>query len=386
MNAELKFVRRVIGSAVLLAGSLSAPVHAQDIPYESDRWIPPGAEGLLPATASYENSLGALGIVNASGPIDMKGHPFFAQIGTNGRACVTCHQPADGMGLSLTSIRERWEQSGGMDPLFAPIDGANCPNLPQGTESSHSLLLTRGLMRVGLPWPPLPRNGVPVEPEFTIEVVRDPTGCNTDPDYGLTSETPTISVYRRPRVAANLKYISYESNALNGKRLGIVNDRDPVTGKFMNMNIMSDAREPSLYTQAVSASKSHLQTLVELTPEQVDRIVAFESQIFAAQVTSKDGGALAYAGGPEALGPENMMKKERWLGDNFGTPLFDRFEMWQPAPGETAAEQNFRESAARGYDVFFIRPFFITDAMHINGLGLGSPAKRTCATCHNSAW
>ena len=239
-------------------------------------------------------------------------------------------------------------------------------------------------MRVGLPWPPLPRNGVPVEPEFTIEVVRDPTGCDTDPDYGLTSETPTISVYRRPRVAANLKYISYESNALNGKRLGIVNDRDPVTGKFMNMNIMSDAREPSLYTQAVSASKSHLQTLVELTPEQVDRIVAFESQIFAAQVTSKDGGALAYAGGPEALGPENMMKKERWLGDNFGTPLFDRFEMWQPAPGETAAERNFRESAARGYDVFFIRPFFITDAMHINTVGLGSPAKRTCATCHNS--
>jgi len=41
-----------------------------------------------------------------------------------------------------------------------------------------------------------------------------------------------------------------------------------------------------------------------------------------------------------------------------------------------------RESVQRGHDVFFFRTFWISDAMHINTVGLGNPIKRTCATCH----
>ena len=41
-----------------------------------------------------------------------------------------------------------------------------------------------------------------------------------------------------------------------------------------------------------------------------------------------------------------------------------------------------RESIARGHDVFMFRTFWIRDAMHLNTVGLGNPAKRTCATCH----
>jgi hypothetical protein len=67
-----------------------------------------------------------------------------------------------------------------------------------GQAASHSLLLERGLFRVFLPWPPRTSLDEAIEPEFTIEVLGDPTGCNTDPVYGLGSENPTISVYRRP--------------------------------------------------------------------------------------------------------------------------------------------------------------------------------------------
>ena len=42
----------------------------------------------------------------------------------------------------------------------------------------------------------------------------------------------------------------------------------------------------------------------------------------------------------------------------------------------------FRESVARGHDVFFFRTFWIRDAMHLNTVGLGNPVKRTCSTCH----
>ena len=48
----------------------------------------------------------------------------------------------------------------------------------------------------------------------------------------------------------------------------------------------------------------------------------------------------------------------------------------------TQQRNAFRESVQRGHDVFFFRTFWISDAMHINTVGLGNPIKRTCATCH----
>jgi hypothetical protein len=371
-------------SAVVFSVLGVPALHAQPNP-DAREWIRPGQEGMLGAEVTFNNALGKLGILNADGPIDMKEHPFFQPLGSNGRACVTCHQPSDSMGLSLASIRQMWDLSKGSDPLFSPIDGMNCPNLTRGDEASHSLLLNRGLFRVGLPWPPRPRNGVPVEAEFTIEVVRDPTGCNTHPDYGLDSKNPTVSVYRRPRVAANTKYVIYEGGATNAKRIAMIGDRDPFTGKYMSMNIMSDAREVSLRTQALGAARDHMELPNGFPADVLDKIVAFEEQVYAGQVESNVGGLLQYEGGPEAVGPRNLLAKNRGLGDNFGTPLFFSFDMWkQPAPGETAEQRDFRESVARGHDVFFIRPFLITDSSHINTVGLGSPAKRTCATCHNS--
>ncbi len=93
------------------------------------------------------------------------------------------------MTISAATARERWRETNGKDPLFAAIDGKNCPNLPQDEPASHSLLLERGLIRVFLPWPPRKADGTRIDPEFTIEVVRDPTRCNTDPRHaGLLTE------------------------------------------------------------------------------------------------------------------------------------------------------------------------------------------------------
>jgi hypothetical protein len=183
--------------STLLAVCLSAVLVAA-APGSTTSWWSPGDGTPLPEFATYDNE-GQLGMLNTSGPFTTKGHPFFEPIGTNGRACVTCHQPSDGMSLSLRSIRERWAASGGKDPLFAAVDGMNCPTLPTDDPRSHSQLLERGLFRVALPWPPQRPDGTRIDPEFTIDVVRDPGGCNTDPRYGLSSPTPTISVYRRPR-------------------------------------------------------------------------------------------------------------------------------------------------------------------------------------------
>jgi hypothetical protein len=165
--------------------------------------IEPGQGGTLPAEWQVPDDRGRLGIVNASGPVNAQGHPFFEALGANGRACVTCHQPSYAMTISVAAVRERWKASQGKDPLFAAVDGSNCPDLPQEKESSHSLLLDRGLIRLAIPWPPLK-----AKPEFSIEVVSDPTGCNVSPIYGLHSPHPAVSVFRRPRMAANLKYVT----------------------------------------------------------------------------------------------------------------------------------------------------------------------------------
>ena len=186
----------ILLAATLLPAQAPDPVRALETRYDlnypwwdADRGIP------LPRSKDYVDTGGATRILNTSGAIETKDHAFFTALGTNGRACVTCHQPTAAMSLSLELIRNRWADTSGKDPLFAAIDGSNCPDLPQDRPESHSLLLERGLFRIALPWPP-----ANVKPEFKLEVVRDPTGCNKNPAQ--------ISVYRRPRVVGNLKYLA----------------------------------------------------------------------------------------------------------------------------------------------------------------------------------
>jgi hypothetical protein len=354
----------------------------------TSQWWSPGDGRRLPEYVTYGDPSGQLGIFNAAGPMETKGHPFFEPIGKNGRACVTCHQPADGMSVSVASIRERWATTKGKDPIFAAIDGKNCPNLPQDDPASHSLLLKRGVFRIFLPWPPKAADGTPIDPEFTIEVVRDPTGCNTDPVYGLNSKNPLISIYRRPRVVANMKYVTHQKfgvNAFVGKT-GMPASRDPDTGKPVSMNLMSDARQPTLKTQAVEAAVTHLQFDGRISDAQIQRISAFESQIYSAQVQRNGAGSLVEADGPPAFGPRNLAKgSEGVLGNNTTRYVFPMGEAWKDGPGlkpQPASEAEMRTSIRRGHDVFFFRTFWIKDSMHLNTVGLGNPTKRTCGTCH----
>jgi hypothetical protein len=280
------------------------------------------------------------------------------------------------MSVSTAALRERWQATGGKDPVFAAIDGSNCPSLPQEQESSHSLLLNQGLFRIFLP--------LPIKAEFRVDVVRDPTGCNTDPVYGLKSANPTISVFRRPRPAANLKYVTSNTGVWVLKT-GTLADRDPETGQPVGMNMMADAREPTLKTQAVNAALGHEQAKTAPSREQIQKIVDFESRIYAAQSYDRRGGNLAEPGGPEGLGPLAMAEgKTGVLGDNDYNPVFHLFKIWKNPPGDATAKQEFRASVARGNELFMFRQFWIRDATHINSIGLGNPIKRTCATCHNA--
>lgn len=373
----------VAAAAALAMAAQAAPERAN-----AERgWWAPGAGGTMPAEPAFANPTGKAAILNTSGPINTKGHPFFEALGTNGRACVTCHQPSDGMSLSAETVQQRWKATGGHDPLFAAVDGSNCPTLPQDRPQSHSLLLEKGLFRISLPWPPKRADGSTVEPEFKLEVVKDPTHCNLDPVYGLKSKDPHVSVYRRPRMTANLKYVTSSfslSGRFDGKR-GLPLAINPDTGKRVGLPIMSDARAPTLKDQAVDALFKHEQ--IGKTPDaaQLQKIVDYESQVFAAQTAHPLGGDLMAADAPPALGPRALAREPAIVaGFNWNNPVFLSFDTWRkPKPGDSRQQSEFRASAARGYDIFFQRPFWIRDVAWFNSIGMGNPYKRTCAICHS---
>ena len=72
----------------------------------------------FPLELRYPNAHGHVGVVSTK-PFDTKGHPFFEPMGTNGRACVTCHQPSNSMSLSVDTVQQRWKAAGSKDPLLA---------------------------------------------------------------------------------------------------------------------------------------------------------------------------------------------------------------------------------------------------------------------------
>lgn len=311
-------------------------------------WWDAGLDTMFSWDEFYDNPDGQVGILSRKGSVSTKDHPFFEPLGANGRACVTCHQPANAMSISTAALRERWNETQGKDPVFAAVDGSNCPDLPQADIRSHSLLLERGLFRIPLPWPPKDAAGHRIKPEFRIEVVRDPAGCNSSPVYGLAGANLSISVYRRPRMAANL---------------------DSLVAGPDGLSLMSDAREPTLRSQAVSAALNHEQANRPPTVEQLQQIVTFESQIYAAQFADIRGGLLNEKDAPPILGPDNLATgKAGNLGSGkFSTRLFDVWRKPEGA-GDLGLQLEFRASVARGSDIFFTR--------RLQG------GSYTCATCH----
>jgi hypothetical protein len=375
MNCALRFAATIGGLAAACA------VLAADLRTAGDWWEPNDPRP-FPAVNIYRNAHGLSTTLNTSGPTQTQGHPFFAPLGTNGRACVTCHQPSDSMSLSTDSIRARWRDTNGKDPLFAAIDGSNCPSLPQADPESHSLLLNRGLFRVFREWPPKAPDGSIVTPQFDIEVVRDPTGCNTHPTYGLNGKTPTISVYRRPRPLANVKYVTAIGFAFEPKN-GLPLPIDWETGQQTNFNILADARAFTLRDQARDAIRTHLQGPAP-SNDTLNRLIAFEHKLYSAQSHDAWNGSLT-AGGAQG-GPEVLRDAAAGELQYAGSPVWKEFLPWKTSASESAAnkdQQAFRESVARGAELFANRTFLVWDAAGITSMQFGNPVRNSCAFCHN---
>src|SRR6266550_964502 len=153
-----------------------------------------GEATFLPSMLSFPNPTGLAATYSATGKIPLDG-PFFQNLGSNGRSCGSCHQPGDGWTVIPSHLRERFEASGGTDPIFRTNDGSNSPLADVSTidarRNAYSMLLSKGLIRVGI--------AVPANAEFELIAVDDP--------YGHASASD-LSLFRRPLPTTNLRFLS----------------------------------------------------------------------------------------------------------------------------------------------------------------------------------
>lgn len=356
---------------------------------------------LVPRFQEFSDPEGRFANLNLGGPTDTTKNPFFQDLGSNGRRCVTCHQASDAWSVTPPHIQFRFDATRGTDPIFRPVDGANCPSADVSTlreqREAYSLLLTKGLIRVGI--------AVPATADYQVTSVYNQYGCNA---------TEVISMYRRPLPTTNMPFLS--AVMFDGR------ESSPATGTTKIIyNNYPNSLLADLAHQSVDATVIHAQgDGTRPTPEEQQQIVDFETNIFTAQTRDRHAGDLdedGANGGPTPLSTQpffiSVNSSVHFLlptfeqpgglvtpGDGQFTPsIFNLYGSWANIKDrdyerheDSDRRYAARRSIARGEQIFNTLQIPITGVAGINddvtagGLVAGGVAslQGNCATCHDT--
>jgi hypothetical protein len=299
-------------------------------------------------------------------------------LGTNGRFCNTCHGSTIGWGLNPEDDQARFDLIPGvhrhsfdvgpvvsnaqatandqLDPLFRVNDGTASPDAdvstPDARSSSYALLLSRALIRIGLP--------VPGGADYQLVTIDDPYGHATAAE---------LSLYRRTLPMTNLRF---ETTIMWDGRATVPGDLDA-----------------GLRRQAIDATLTHAQATQPPPDDVIGRIVSEElDSVFAQrldalvgdlQATGAQGGPLPlfdrqvgfYPGMNSFPGPDPR-------GVAFNADVFTLYAGW------VSSNDPHQAAIARGEAIFNRRTFQISGVSGLNdALGQNS-VSATCGTCHNT--
>jgi hypothetical protein len=238
--------------------------------------------------------------------------------------------------LSSASAAARFASTGGSDPLFADVDGANCAGVSRGDASAHSLLVNHGLVRIALP--------VPDNAQFTLQTVYDPYGCADTVDSSTGKRM--LSVYRRPLPSTNLKFLSAV----------MFDGRETVAP----LNNAARSRPTSSPISSIKRLTRRLDTRKPASPQRARRcrpIVNFEMSLFSAQLRDNAAGTLAAQGA--SGGPVNLSTQAYYPGINdslggnptgapFDTHVFTLFSAWADLSSTNAKPADGGDAKHRG--------------------------------------
>jgi hypothetical protein len=226
-----------------------------------------------PRELTFTDPSGVIGTAGI-GETDQTDNPFFHALGTNGRTCATCHQPAQGWSITPVELRDRFERTEGLDPIVRTNDGSNCKSADVSTikarRRAFSLLIGKGLIRIDL-------------------------------------DVPALTEWPLP--SANLKFLSAV----------MWDGRHSVSGQAIG---------DGLIAQVIDAITGHAEG-ARPTREQVHKIVGFELRLFATQVADRSAGSLTV--GDARSGPGSLAPEPFCIGIN------DPLDMLPAMPGACAA-------------------------------------------------
>lgn len=319
------------------------------------------------------NNSGVSATVSTDGVIDT-GNPFFQNLGTNGRACVTCLQMDSGWTITPGNVQRRFAETAGLDPLFRVNDGSNSALADTSTvekrRAAYSMLLSKALIRIGRP--------IPSGAEFELVAVDDP--------YRFASLLE-LSLFRRPLPASNLRFLSA---LMWDARETVV----PINGRE---DLLAD-----LEHQSIDATLGHAQAAAPPTAEQVTQIVEFEMGLQTAQIFDNHAGSLlarGATGGPVALsgvpffiGINDPLRGDP-SGESFNPEAMTVFTKWRDLTGRSNDASDLmdpvdrnpaRQSVARGERIFNMRPIAISGVAGLNDALQIPVLQGTCTVCHDA--
>jgi len=335
--------------------------------------LAPAARGSRTPIVNAQNDFGTARTINMNGPVVDDDNPFFADLGVNGRRCVTCHAPEQNMTVTPAALQARFAATDGTDPIFRPNDGSNSPledvSTPAARRAAYSMLLGKGVIRVGI--------AIPATAEFELASVNDPYGY-----AGNNTSNDELSLFRRPLPATNLRFLS-----------AVMWDGRETTQRGTATAIHFD-----LDQQANDATTGHAQAPLPIDQATRDAIVAYQTGNFTAQVFDQDAGDLhsdGAQGGPENLIPESFVFGANdplgcdanglnctGASEHFTGVIFDEYDAWAAAPdgGRSAA----RRAVARGQTLFNTLEIPIVGVGGINDDFNVATVKGSCGVCHDT--
>ena len=312
---------------------------------------------------------------------------FFANLGSNGRTCGTCHVEAN----AWTFTPRHAQSLASNDPLFTPNDGSDCPptSTSQGPNKAlSSEVLNYGLIRVEL--------GIPTTANFTLASATNPKACAIPP--GSAGVSGQLFLFRRPLPSTNLIFDS----AIMWDGRETLQKLTTAAGFQSLAPLLFD-----LADQANSATTGHAQgASIAGAPAQAD-IVAFETNLYTSQFLlfqpSQGLFALLTAdganGGPDYLqdtvAPAFVIGVNDPLKPGFTNADFNLFAAWEPTSPQYPSLQPSEQAIGRGEAIFNNTTFVIHDVPGLNSVPsdslynpsdplAGQDINGGCAICHNS--
>jgi len=333
-----------------------------------------------------EDPVGKLGTTSTNSFNGGSTNGFFTPLGTNGRSCNTCHVSDNAWTFSPDHAKQI-ARSNFRDPLFAPVDGSDCPpplapippQLPDARNSS--MVLNYGVIREQI--------SIPSGADYSLYAATNPKHCLIPP--GSSAISGDLLIFRRPLPATNLVFLS--EVRWDGRETV-----QPITTGPGLTNI--GPLVVDLGSQANHASINHEQSQPVLGTQALTDIIAFEQNLYTAQLTMNSFD-LGHSAGPgfiaNTLAPGFFAGQNDPLGAKFSSTVFTLYTAWEPDRDGRyqTGLTNLQKAIGEGEKIFNSRTFTIANVPGLNSANsdplynpadplANTPITGTCGTCHNT--